>query len=109
MYRSMLTGLSSASIFDLGPTAAQGCRPAMSVSTYVGKPVLCHYHSNLGQTVEFDCRPVYRSMLGGLSYAGISDLGPAAAYDCPPAMPVSTYVGKRIFCQYQYNLGQTVA
>ena len=88
MYRSMLTGLSSASIFDLGPTAAQGCRPAMSVSTYVGKPVFCQYHSNLGKTVEYDCRPVYRSMLGGLSDAGISDLGPTAAEDCRFLLPV---------------------
>ena len=39
MYRSMLAGLFSTSISDLGPTAAQDCRPAMSVSTYVGKPV----------------------------------------------------------------------
>ena len=94
MYQSMLTGLSSASIFDLGPPAAQDRRPAMSVSTYVGKPVLCHYHSNLGQTVEFDCRPVYRSMLGGLSSAGMSDLGPTAAEDC------------RFFCQNFFMLVQ---
>ena len=66
---------------DLGPITTQDCRSVISVSTYVGKPVICHYHSNLGQTVEYDCRPMYRSMLGGLSYAGIYDLGPTAAED----------------------------
>ena len=35
----------------------------MLVSTYVGKPVFCQYHSNLGQTVAYDCRPTYRAYL----------------------------------------------
>ena len=82
VYRSMLAGLSSASISDLGPTAAKDCRSAMSISTYVGKPV------HLGQTVAYDCRAMYRSMLGGLSSARISDLGPTPAEAC------------RFFCQY---------
>ena len=84
------------------------CWP-VNVSIFVGWPVVCQYLlSWSAQPWPKIGRPMYRSVLAGLSSTSVSDLGSTAAQDCRPAMSVSTYVGKPLFCQYHSNLGQTV-
>ena len=87
MYQSLLAGLSSAGISDIGPTAPELPAGNMSASQSSASIVLI-----LFKPWHKTSWPMYRSMLGGLSSAGMSDLGPTAAKDC------------RFFCQYFFFL-----
>ena len=87
MYLFMFAGLSSAGISDIGPTAPELPAGNMSASQSSASIVLI-----LFKPWHKTSWPMYRSMLGGLSSAGMSDLGPTAAKDC------------RFFCQYFFFL-----